>query len=269
MIIVSYIIMADFSSIEGIVSDMLRWAHEAGDIQLGYFRGSNLGIANKLNDSDIVTNADKDSERALLGHIHEKYPHHSILSEESGEAEGDAGYRWVIDPLDGTTNFSEGLPIFSVSIGLQYSGETVAGVVFAPYLGEMFHAVKGRGAFLNGKPIRVSGKEDVVKSVVSTGFPVDKHINPDNNLDNFSRIFTHLRGIRRLGSAAVDICYCAAGFLDGYWELNLHEWDVCAAELILKEAGGESTRFRTDRNVSLVAGTPAIHRWLLSRLIGD
>ena len=252
--------------IDSIVSDMLQWAREVGGVQLGYFRGDNLGISSKLDESDIVTNADKASERALIGHIRQKYPHHAILSEESGEAAGDSGFRWVIDPLDGTTNFSEGLPNFCVSIGLQYEGETMAGVVFAPYLGEMFHAVRGQGAYLNGRRIAVSGKQDIAKAVVNTGFPYDKHLTADNNLDNVSAIFTRLRALRILGSAAIDICYCAAGFLDGYWELNLHEWDVCAATLILQEAGGEATRFRSDRCISLVAGTPAIHRWLLEHL---
>lgn len=261
--------MAEQSAIDSIIRDMLRWAREVGEIQLDYFRGDNLSIASKLDDSDIVTNADKASERVLLDHIHQSYPHHSVLSEESGEENGDADHRWVIDPLDGTTNFSEGLPTFCVSIGLQYRGETVAGVVFAPYLHEMFHAVKGQGAFLNGKSIAVSGKKDIAKAVVATGFPYDKHLTDDNNLDNVTHIFTQLRALRINGSAAVDICYCAAGFLDGYWELNLHEWDVCAATLILHEAGGESTRFRSDRNISLVAGTPAIQRWLLSHLNSD
>lgn len=249
-----------------IVLNMLSWARQAGSIQLSYFRGNDLNVTNKLGDSDIVTNADKDSETFLLTKIRETYPTHSIFSEESGESDGQGEYRWVIDPLDGTTNFSAGLPIFSVSIGLQKDGTTVAGVVYAPYLDEMFHAIKGNGAFLNGKPILVSKNQEVSKSVISTGFPVDKDITDDNNLDNFSRIFRHVRGIRRLGSAAVDICYCAAGILDGYWEINLHEWDVCAGELIIAEAGGKSTRFRDDRNVSLVCGSPAIHDWLLSRL---
>lgn len=262
----SKIIMAEESNIDNIACNMLRWAREVGSVQLGYFRGDHLGISSKLDESDIVTDADKASERVLIDHIRREYPHHAILSEESGEADGDSGYRWVIDPLDGTTNFSEGLPDFCVSIGLQYRDETMAGVVFAPYLGEMFHAVKGQGAYLNGKPIAVSGKQDIAKAVVNTGFPYDKHINPDNNLDNVSGIFTHLRALRILGSAAMDLCYCAAGFLDGYWEVNLHEWDVCAGTLILQEAGGEATRFRSDRNISLVAGTPAIHRWLLEHL---
>lgn len=258
--------MAEQTLIDSIVDNMHKWAHEVGDVQLRYFRGNNLGISSKHDESDIVTNADKASERVLIDHIHATYPHHSILSEESGETEGDSDYRWVIDPLDGTTNFSEGLPTFCVSIGLQYKGETIAGVVFAPYLREMFHAVKGHGAFLNGKSIHVSGKQSIAKAVVNTGFPYSKHINPDNNFDNVGNIFTHTRALRINGSAAVDLCYIAAGYLDGYWELDLHEWDVCAGILILREAGGCAGRFRSDRGISIVAGTPAIYHWLLDRL---
>ena len=175
-------------------------------------------------------------------------------------------YRWVIDPLDGTTNYSQGLPMFSVSIGIEHCGETVIGVVFAPYLNELFHAVKGEGAFLNGNPVKVSGKSALGHSVVATGFPVDKDTNPDNNLDNVARIMPKVRGLRRLGSAAMDLCYTAAGFLDGYWEMNLHRWDVSAGLLILEEAGGRFSHFRDDRNVSIVAGTPAIHDMLFPML---
>lgn len=257
-------------NVNDLALNMMSWAREAGAIQLRYFRGNDLGINNKLTTADIVTNADKASEKFLLARIAEIYPRHSILAEESGEsAKADGEYRWVIDPLDGTTNFSVGLPIFSVSIGVEHRGETIAGVVYDPYLDEMFHAVRGEGAFLNGNPIHVSGKTEMAEAVVATGFPVDKHLNADNNLDNFARIFTQVRGIRRLGSAAMDICYCAAGILDGYWELNLHEWDVCAATLILHESGGKSTRFRPDtpdRNVCFVAGNPAIHDQLLPQL---
>lgn len=252
--------MVDYSAI---LLNAVSWAREAGAVQMRYFRGDGLSIQAKLNDSDIVTAADKASEKILLDHIHSTYPGHSILSEESG-AEGDQGeYRWVIDPLDGTTNFSQGLPLFCVSIGIEHNGETVVGVVYAPYLDELFHAVKGEGAFLNGNPIKVSGKSELKYSVVSTGFPVDKDVNPANNYDNVGRVMPLVRGLRRLGSAAVDICYCAAGFLDGYWEMNLHEWDVNAAKLILAEAGGVSDSFRGDRNISLVAGTPAIEKKLL------
>lgn len=246
--------------------DAMSWAREAGAVHMRYFRGNELDIRSKLNDSDVVTAADKAAEKVLIDHIREAYPDHSILSEESGADQHAGDYRWVIDPLDGTTNFSQGLPLFSVSIGIEHDGETVVGVVFAPYLNELFHAVRGEGAWLNGEPISVSGKTTLEQSVVATGFPVDKLENPDNNLDNVARVMPLVRGMRRLGSAAIDLCYVAAGFLDGYWELNLHAWDASAGLLIVEEAGGSYTHFRFDRNISVVAGTPAIHDLLLPML---
>ncbi|MDE5983530.1 MAG: inositol monophosphatase, partial [Duncaniella sp.] len=181
------------------------------------------------------------------------YPSHSILSEEMGAENHDSEYRWIIDPLDGTTNFSAGIPVFAVSIGIEHNGTPVVGVVYDPVLDELFTAVKGQGAFLNGTPIHVRENDRLDRAVVSTGFPVDKNVNPDNNLDNVARVLPLVRGMRRLGSAAMDICYVAAGFTDAYWEMNLHEWDVAAALLILDEAGGESYRFRDNRNVSVIA----------------
>lgn len=252
-----------------ILLNAIQWARQAGAIQLRHFRGSDLDIHTKATVADVVTIADRESERLIIDNIHSFYPGHAILAEESGEESGTGGddcWRWIIDPLDGTTNYSQGLPIFSVSIALEHNGVTQLGVVYAPYLDELFHAVRGGGAYLNGNPIQVSGKTEIERSVISTGFPVDKLLTSDNNLDNFTRIMPLVRGIRRLGSAAVDICYVAAGFLDGYWEVNLHKWDVAAAELILAEAGGVSSRFRPDRGESVVAATPAIHSQLLSLL---
>lgn len=237
----------------------MSWAREAGAVHLRYFRGSELGVSTKGNDSDIVTAADKAAEQVLMANIRAAYPDHAILSEESGDDGRDSEYRWVIDPLDGTTNFSEGLPQFCVSIGLEHRGERVVGVVFAPYLNELFHAVKGEGAYLNGNPVKVSGKSAISRSVVTTGFPYDKDVHPVNNLDNVTRVMPLVRGFRILGSAAVDLCYVAAGMLDGYWEVNLHEWDVCAGLLILEEAGGKWSYFRDDRNLSVLAATPAIY----------
>ncbi len=244
----------------------LSWAREAGAIHKRYFRGNELDIKAKLNESDIVTAADKAAEKLLISHIRDTYPEHSILSEESGEQDHAPEYRWVIDPLDGTTNFSQGLPMFCVSIGLEHNGTTVLGVVYAAYLDELFHAIKGEGAFLNGQPIKASTKCDLGRCVVATGFPVDKDVNPDNNMDNVGRVLPHVRGMRRLGSAAMDLCYVAAGFLDGYWELNLHEWDVSAGLLILSEAGAEYTHFRSDRNISVMASSKGVHEQLLSML---
>lgn len=242
--------------------DATVWAREAGDIQLRYFRSLNLDITNKLNDADIVTVADKASEETIIRHIREKYPDHAILSEESGDTSGSSEFRWVIDPLDGTTNFSSGLPGFAVSIGIEQRGETIVGVVYAPYLRELFTAVKGHGAKLNGEPIHCASQPKLSRCVISTGFPVDKDINPDNNLDNVGRVLPKIRGLRRLGSAALDICYVGAGFLDGYWELNLHLWDVSAALLIASEAGAHHCSFRPDRGISVIVASDSIYTQL-------
>ena len=255
--------------IKKLVDDAIAWAREAGEVQLKYFRSSHLNIRAKFNDSDIVTEADKASEQVIINNINRTYPQHAILSEEMGGNAIESDYRWIIDPLDGTTNFSNGLPLFSVSIAVEYRGEVIVGVVYAPYLDEMFHAVKGGGAWLNGKPIAPAGKESLSHSVVTTGFPVDKDITTDNNLDNVSRVLPRVRGMRRLGSAAIDLCYVAAGFLDGYWEMNLHTWDVAAGQLIVQEAGACYSHFRTDRNISVVAATPLIFETLYSLLASE
>lgn len=233
-------------------------ARQAGKVQLSFFRKEGLHVDTKLNESDIVTEADRASEKVILDYLASHFPDHDILSEESGEKKSDSGFRWVIDPLDGTTNFRSGLPMFSVSIGIEHKGATVAGVVYAPYLDEMFCAVKGLGASLNGKPIRCSRIATLDRAVLATGFPVDKNVNPDNNLDNVGRLLPKIRGLRRLGSAAIDICYTAAGYLEGYWEMNLHKWDVCAGLLIADEAGCRWQEFRTGRNISVLVSSPQL-----------
>ncbi len=239
-------------------------AREAGRIQLAYFRGDDLAMKTKSNVSDVVTRADRESEELIVRSILERYPTHAILGEEGG-ARGDAAseWRWVVDPLDGTTNYSQGLPVFCVSIALQYRGETVVGVVYAPYLRELFTAVRGGGAWCrrgDGEPVRlhVSTKQRLDCSVVATGFPYDKSENPDNNSDNVARILPHVRDVRRMGAAAYDLSCVAAAMLDGFWELNLHEWDVCAASLLVVEAGGIVESLRADRGVSPVAGSAAL-----------
>lgn len=238
---------------DDLLLDAIDIARNAGRAIRPYFRSDRLDIHSKLNEADIVTAADKASEAIIVKSIKHLYPSHSILSEEMGAENHDGEYRWIIDPLDGTTNFSAGIPIFAVSIGIEHDGVPVVGVVYDPVLDELFTAVKGQGAFLNGSPIHVKNNDRLDRAVVSTGFPVDKNVNPDNNLDNVSMVLPLVRGMRRLGSAAMDICYVAAGFTDAYWEMNLHDWDVAAALLILDEAGGESYRFRDNRNVSVIA----------------
>ena len=245
--------------INDIIVNAISWARAAGAVQMRYFRKPDLLIDTKYNVNDVVTIADKESEKLLISLIHEVYPEHSILSEESGAEAGTSGdYRWIIDPLDGTANYSSGLPLFSVSIAVEYKGEIVLGVVHAPYLNETCHAIKGEGAFLNGEPLRRRATKSLGESILSTGFPVDRDTNPDNKMANVERVLPRVRALRRLGSAAIDMSYVAAGFLDGYWELDLKEWDVAAGQLIATEAGAVYRRFRDNRNFSVIVSTPQI-----------
>lgn len=231
-------------------------AEAAGNIHMRYFRQANLVMTTKLNDSDVVTIADKEAEASIIDFIHTHYPSHGIISEESGTEHDEREWRWVVDPLDGTTNFSMGLPSFCVSIALERNKECRIGVVFAPYLGECFYAVKGRGAWLNGNPIHCSGKAELSKAVVATGMPYDRNDNPDNNLAEISRMALCVRGVRRMGSAAIDLCYTAAGFFDAYWELNLNRWDVAAGQLVCTESGAVVEPIRSNRNHSVLASNP-------------
>ena len=241
-------------------------AIEAGDFIREERKKFHREAIEKKHAHDYVSYVDKESEKKIVTRLKELLPEAGFIAEEGSGTLNDEQYCWLVDPLDGTTNYSQGLPIFPVSIGLQCKGETVLGVVYAPYLNELYEACKGKGAMLNGRSIHVSGKNDTQESVVSTGFPIDKDRNPDNNLDNLARILPMVRGVRRQGSAAFDLCCVAAGILDGYWEFNLHLWDVCAGILIVTEAGGTVRSFREDRNVSIVAGTPAIVEQLYPRL---
>ena len=231
-------------------------ALKAGEIQLKYFRSRGLKSATKQNEFDVVTEADKASEKCITDGIKEAYPTHGILAVESGAiANQDSEWQWVIDPLDGTTNFNQGLPAFSVSIALKHKGQTVAGVVYAPYLRELFTATAGGGAYMNGNRLECGRNTHLETMVTATGMPYDRAVNPDNNLDNIGRVSTRVRGIRRMGSAAIDLAYTAAGYFDAYWELNLQPWDVAAGSLIVEEAGGRVESIREDRNMSVIAGS--------------
>ncbi|MBD5357157.1 MAG: inositol monophosphatase [Bacteroides sp.] len=244
----------------------IEMAKAAGKIQLEYFRSAHLNIQTKSNEYDVVTAADKASEKIIKDYIHSLFPDHGIISEESTDENANNEWRWVIDPLDGTTNFSQGLPVFSVSIALEYNKEAVLGVVFAPYLNEMFHSIKGKGAFLNNNRIKCSEKDSLTEAVIATGVPYDKMINPDNNIKEIAELAPKVRGIRRYGSAALDLSYVAAGFLDGYWELNLNLWDVAAGRLIAHEAGAVITSIRKNRNFSILAANSSLIPTLLDIL---
>ena len=251
-----------------LLDEAIRLAKSAGDIQLGYFREGNLSIQTKQNEYDVVTVADKASEKWIVSEINTLFPEHDSLSEEGGNMiAGSKDYKWIIDPLDGTTNFSQGLPIFSVSIAIEYKGETIVGVVYAPYLNELFYAIKGKGSYKNGQKLVCSNKTRLEESVVATGIPYDKQENPDNNIKELSRVAPKVRGLRRLGSAAIDLCYVGAGYFDAYWELNLHKWDVAAGALIAKEAGARIFSIRENRNHSVLAACPGICDQMLEILL--
>jgi myo-inositol-1(or 4)-monophosphatase len=192
---------------------------------------------------DLVTEMDVASEKLILTAIREAYPDHEILAEESGGSrEAAKGYRWVVDPLDGTTNYAHGLPIFCVSIGLEYQGEPVLGVIYVPMLDELFAAEKGKGATLNGKPLSISKTEDLRKSLLVTGFPYDVQVK-STNLQHFSAFIHSAQAVRRLGSAATDLAWVAAGRFDGFWEPRLQPWDLCAGAVLVTEAGGKVTGY--------------------------
>jgi len=190
---------------------------------------------------DLVTDADKASEAVLLAWIRERHPDHAILSEESG-ASGGSRHRWIVDPLDGTTNYAHELPHFSVSIAVEGEGGVQVGVVFDPMRDELFSAVRGRGATLNGKPIRPTGIERLDRALLCTGFPYDVREHPEGPAGLIARFLGLVQGIRRLGSAALDLAYTASGRYDGYFEFNLKPWDVAAGALICSEAGAVATQ---------------------------
>lgn len=214
-------------------------ARDAGQILLEKF-GRNIAITKK-GDINLVTEADLASEALIIERIKSYYPKHSILAEEAGEAViiGDGTtWKWIIDPLDGTTNYAHGYPCFCVTIALEHDGEIVLGVTFDPTRDELFAAERGRGASLNNKPIRVSGTEDLGNALIVTGFPYDIQ-----QRDDFARHLTDVllksRGVRRDGSAAIDMAYVACGRFDGFWEEGLNPWDVAAGVLLIEEAGGQ------------------------------
>lgn len=193
---------------------------------------------------DLVTEVDRLSEDFIKGEIERAFPGHGILAEESGEKVKDSPYKWVVDPLDGTTNFSHAFPFFCVSIAFEEHGRITLGVVYDPMMDDLFVAEEGSGAFLNNERIRVSATDSLDRSLLATGFPYDLRSSKENNIDHFTAFSVKAQAIRRAGSAALDLCYTAAGRFDGYWEMKLRPWDVAAGALIASEAGGKLTDFK-------------------------
>jgi myo-inositol-1(or 4)-monophosphatase len=224
-------------------------ALEAGELLRSYY---DRGVAAEYKgDVDLVTEADRASESLILEQITARFPDHGVFGEEGTRFGLEQEYRWYVDPLDGTTNFAHGFPVFCVSLGLEYrpaglandeDGEMVAGVVYDPLRRELFAVERGKGSWLNGRRIHVSRVEHLQESLLATGFPSHKrHLNP--NIHFYQQLTLRSHGVRRAGSAALDLAYCAAGRVEGFWEFNLNPWDTSAGSLLVTEAGGTMTRF--------------------------
>ncbi|MGA9526883.1 MAG: inositol monophosphatase family protein [Terriglobales bacterium] len=221
-------------------STMESIAREAGKLLMEHFR-HRVKIEYK-GDVDLVTVADRESEALILKGIREHFPTHDVMGEEGTRIETGSDYKWYVDPLDGTTNFAHSYPVFCVSLAVEYKGERIAGVIYDPTRDELFAAEKGSGAKLNGEPIRVSSVAKLGESLTGTGFPSHKrHKNP--NIYFYHHLTLRSHGVRRAGSAALDLCNVAAGRYDGFWEFNLNPWDTAAGVLIVEEAGGRVTDF--------------------------
>ena len=230
---------------------------------------SDLAICYK-GEVDLVTEVDRACEELIVASLKGAFPEHSFLAEEASYQSGSLPYRWIVDPLDGTTNYAHGFPWFCVSIALEHQGEVILGVIYHCMMDEMFTAVKGGGAVLNGSLIRVSSREPLRRSLLATGFPYDRTRDNENNFDNFVNFQLSARAVRRAGAAALDLAYVAAGRLDGYWECKLKPWDVAVGALLVAEAGGTVTNHAglaySVYDHRILASNGAIHQEMLEVL---
>ena len=223
--------------------------------------GTIFKIDSKEGKNNLVTEYDLKAEELIISEIKKNYPDHTFLAEESGKTGNEEfEYRWVIDPLDGTVNFSHNLPIFSVSIALEHNGKIVCGCIYNPILDELFSAEIGKGAFLNGEAIKVSDNPDFTRAYLVTGFPYNVNENPHDCINHFTKMLKMGLPIRRLGSAALDLCYVACGRFDGFWEVTLHPWDVAAGILFVQEAGGKVTHY-DGKEYELIYKFNGSHKW--------
>ncbi|MBM3319269.1 MAG: inositol monophosphatase [Candidatus Eisenbacteria bacterium] len=245
-------------------------AREAGALLLRRFRGAGGDRVRFKGAKDLVTEADEEAERLLRARIGSRFPSDRIVAEEGGGRAEGAEAVWYVDPLDGTTNFVHRFPLFSVSVAREERGELAVGVVHVPVLEETFVAEKGGGAFLNGERIRVSGVREPIEALVATGFACVRSNRIPNGVPVFDRVVHEVQGVRRGGSAAIDLAYTAAGRFDGFWEMNLNAWDIAAGILLVREAGGVVTDFlggnEMVRRKELVAGNRAVHAYLIDRI---
>lgn len=248
----------------------VRLAREAGAIQRERYE-TDIEIQTKSESIDLVTEVDKACEALIVAAISDARPDDAILAEEGGGSDREgATWRWVIDPLDGTTNYAHGYPRFCVSIGVEHNDEREVGVVYDPLLDEMYTAVRGDGAHLNGRTLQVSDETEFGNALMATGFAYDIRKTLEDNLNHFAHVIKQARAVRRDGAAALDLCYVAAGRFDGFWEMKLHPWDVAAGLLIVEEAGGKTSDMRggpTPRSgIETVASNGHIHETLIELL---
>jgi myo-inositol-1(or 4)-monophosphatase len=255
--------------IQPALAELEELARRAGSILRGnYHKEHQVSYKGVI---DLVTEVDRASEDFLLGEINKRWPGSYIMAEESGVTRGDNVSSWYVDPLDGTVNYAHRVPIFSVSIAYAYDGVMRLGVVYDPMRDEMFAAERGKGAWLNGNPIHASDATELQKSLLVTGFPYDAWNTKQNNFDNFVRFAKLTQGVRRLGSAALDASYVAAGRFDGFWELSLKPWDIAAGGLIAREAGATVTNIQGGEDYlsppqSVIASAPGIYSEMMRQL---
>ncbi len=253
-----------------ILQTAIRAAREAGGIQKRH-----LGKTHRIRFKgtiNLVTEVDRACEERILRIISREFPDHDILTEETGAHSKGSEYKWIVDPLDGTTNYAHGYPAFCVSIGIAYKGKLMVGVVYDPTRDELFWGVRGKGARLNGKRIRVSKTARLQRALLATGFAYTVQKKSDNNLNHFGYFIRNAQAVRRDGAAAIDICYVACGRFDGFWEMELWPWDTAAGVVILREAGGRVSMFDgEDYDVmgqEIIASNGRIHAEMVKRLRG-
>ena len=256
--------------LDEILTHSVEGAHIAGKILTNNFGRLRAEEVQNKSKFDFVTAVDKAAEKAIVDYLQQFYPQHAIHAEESGKNAKSSDFKWLIDPLDGTKNYIHSFPVYSVSIGLRYRNRIVAGVVYVPDQDELFTALIGRGAFLNGKPIHVSATTQMASCMIATGFPHATKQCIDMYLSCFKNLFLEVSAIRRPGSAAIDLAYTACGRFDGFWEFKLNPWDIGAGILLVQEAGGKVTDplggSRFFDTGDLVAGTPVIHERMIQIL---
>ena len=252
---------------EQLVKTAVDCVTEAGDILLGYHNRIHTLQIEAKGRFDYVTDADLAAQEIIVKLIRSRHPEHEILAEEDHGSPGQDASRWLVDPLDGTTNFINGFPVFAVSVALEYESSIILGVIYDPCRRELFLAQKGQGATLNGRPLQISKRQMVEEALVATAFPWrEKSVLP-RYLEGFTQIFSRVSDVRRSGSAALDLAYVACGRCEGFWELGLSPWDIAAGHLLVLEAGGYISDFNGEDNHiwigDVVAGNPAIHAFLL------